>query len=569
MLKLLMVLFLSLPIHAHAAVCEGQNCQVIMFDDFNGPTYDEDPACYTKTPVCTPRPEWSNSGACKNLNADVVIQLAQLNKCRWKVWDGYGFYGQQNTFSFLPKQVKVDNGILTLTGEPANNGVKIGGEGCKIDDYNPKCAFVSGGIDSRPSFGGEHPGFDFRYGKVEIRAKFDMGPGAFPALWMFDSREVPLLKRKISDTNEKYQEIDILEVFPNEPFTWRDPWKFWVENMSNVRIKAYQTLHWGEDGTKKDFINDYQAVNKFDWHTYVVEWEPNKLTFSIDGKETHTITDRDSKNGRKVRIPNHEMYLMLDMQLDRGKFLKNFFKKDVLHNDISQLTHPVRMHIDWIKVTSKKSTNTPIMPFPHPPLVPGIKYWVEIVENKVVPVYEGPCDFGGKSVGTNCHLAPISTVILPKDVPYLVRTDLANGGPGIYYVSAPIETKTCPYGGAFIKTVGGEYLSFAKSTLYKNLCRLALINPTGPVLVPGVPYSILAPQNGQGFGIYYPQVTSGSPCPYGGRVMDLHEYYGSWWWIPSCQVMQLDSSKVDPLRSVEILMHQDPRKRIIRYRNDY
>ncbi len=150
-----------------------------MFDDFNGPTFDEDPACYTKMPVCTPRPEWSDSGACKNLNADVIIQLGQLNKCRWKVWDGYGFYGQKKTFSFLPKQVKVDKGILTLTGEPSNNGLKIGSEECEIDDHNPKCAFVSGGIDSRPSFGGEHPGFDFRYGKVEIRAKFDMGNGAF------------------------------------------------------------------------------------------------------------------------------------------------------------------------------------------------------------------------------------------------------------------------------------------------------------------------------------------------------------------------------------------------------
>jgi hypothetical protein len=84
-----------------------------------------------------------------------------------------------------------------------------------------------------------------------------------------------------------------------------------------------------------------------------------------------------------------------------------------------------------------------------------------------------------------------------------------------------------------------------------------------------VAYSILAPQNGQGFGIYYPQSKVGTACPYGGRVMDMHEYYGHWWWIPNCQVMQLDSSKIDPLRSVEILMHQDPRKRIIRYRNDH
>jgi hypothetical protein len=34
-------------------------------------------------------------------------------------------------------------------------------------------------------------------------------------------------------------------------------------------------------------------------------------------------------------------------------------------------------------------------------------------------------------------------------------------------------------------------------------------------------------------------------------------------------VMELDRSKIDPLRSTEIYLHPDPSKRIIRYRNDY
>ena len=461
MIKFVALFLILQTIPLYASVCDGDNCQVIMFDDFNGPTFDEDPACYTMPPNCSLRPEWIDTGVCKNVDFEVLTQLAQLNKCRWKVWDGYGYYGQPNTYRFLPKQVKVANGILTLTANPANNGIKIGSDGCKPDSVDAKCAFVSGGLDSRPSFGGEHPGFDFRYGKVEIRAKFDMGPGAFPALWMFDSREVPLLKRTITDKNEKYQEIDILEVFPNEPFTWRDPWKFWVENISGVRIKAFQTLHWGEDGTNKSFINDYQVLNKFDWHTYSVEWEPTKLVFKIDGKETHTITDRDSKSGRKVRIPNHEMFLMLDMQLDKGKYLVNFFKKNVLQNDISQLDHAVQMHIDWVRVISKKSTNTALMPFPHPPLVPGVKYSAEVISGKVTPLYKAPCLFGGKLSGENCYLDGYSTSILPSGTPYLIRTEFTDGGPGIYYVSPSIETKSCPYGGTFIKTVGGEVLSFA------------------------------------------------------------------------------------------------------------
>lgn len=93
--------------------------------------------------------------------------------------------------------------------------------------------------------------------------------------------------------------------------------------------------------------------------------------------------------------------------------------------------------------------------------------------------------------------------------------------------------------------------------------------PSGPVLVPGVNYSILSPESGQGFGVYYSQANGSFKCPFGGKAMDIHDNYGSFWWKPICKVMDFDSSKIDPLRSVEILMHSNPEKRTIRYRNDY
>jgi hypothetical protein len=565
----LFIMFITVTPPALAAVCEGQQCQVILFDDFIGAMPDEDPACYTQIPNCSPRPEWGDTGKCKNLDSTILSKTAQLNKCRWKLWQGYSVYGREKTYRWDPNMIEVSNGLLTLTAKPSSDGVALDDPLCTHTHGTPKCAYISGGIDSRPSFGGEHAGFDFRYGKVEFRARMDMGPGAFPALWMFDSLARPEERRPIYDQERQYQEIDILEIFPDLPFTWRDPWKFWVENMSNVRSKAYQSLHWGVDGTNKSFLNDHQVVYHGDFHTYSVEWEPTKLVYKIDGKITKTITDRDSKNSRKVRIPDHEMYLILDLQLSRGKNLVNFFKKNVLQNDISQLKDPIRMQIDWVKVTSKKTHSPSLISFPHPPLVPGVKYSIKIVNSKPTIRYPAPCSWGGIAVGSECEFMVLNSSPLPEGTSYLVKTELTDGGPGVYYVTDAIADKTCPYGGTFIKTVGGEFFAYSKRTLYKNLCRLHLIKPNGPVLVPGISYSIVAPEAQRGFGIYYPQSSTAPVCPWGGKAMDLHDYYGSWWWIPICQVMELDRNKIDPLRSVEILMDVDPAKRTIRYRNDY
>ena len=40
--------------------------QVIFFDDFNGMSFEDDPNCFTKLPICSKRAEWGDSGECFN-----------------------------------------------------------------------------------------------------------------------------------------------------------------------------------------------------------------------------------------------------------------------------------------------------------------------------------------------------------------------------------------------------------------------------------------------------------------------------------------------------------------------
>lgn len=235
--KILSILFITLLSISPYAF---SNQQVIFFDDFNGPKVDEDLSCYTRMPVCSTRAEWGNTGQCKHVDSKVLEQVKNLNKCRWKIWDSYSVFGVEKVYSFNPSQVKVERGHLILTAAPTNNGAKIGETSCD-HSQDPFCAFISGGVDTRPSFGGEFSGFDFRYGKVEIRAKFDLAPGSFPALWMFESRTPPWEKRPITDPDRLYQEIDILEVFAHEPVIYRDYRSFFKRKTSSTYAKAYQS----------------------------------------------------------------------------------------------------------------------------------------------------------------------------------------------------------------------------------------------------------------------------------------------------------------------------------------
>ncbi|HEV7268664.1 MAG TPA: family 16 glycosylhydrolase [Falsiroseomonas sp.] len=95
------------------------------------------------------------------------------------------------------------------------------------------------------------------YGRWEVRARLDEGKGTSGAilLWPTDGGHPP--------------EIDLME----SP----DP----------GRTTTYVTLH-GEGGTEGRAV----ASDASEWHTYAVDWLPDRVTFYIDGVEQLTTTER-------------------------------------------------------------------------------------------------------------------------------------------------------------------------------------------------------------------------------------------------------------------------------------
>jgi beta-glucanase (GH16 family) len=154
--------------------------------------------------------------------------------------------GQGELEAYDASAVSVNNGFLNLT---ARKEEKYAG-----------APYVSGlvqtgGVDG---LSGE-PTFNFRYGYMEVRAKIPKGQGIWPAIWMMPA-----------SYNDGNGELDVLEVIGNEPN---------VANFSLHRGGRHNTDTW----TGPDFSQQF--------HTYGVDWQPDHVSWYVDGVERGRMTD--------------------------------------------------------------------------------------------------------------------------------------------------------------------------------------------------------------------------------------------------------------------------------------
>ena len=199
---------------------------------------------------------------------------------------------------YQPGQVLVANGILTLRAE--KKAVTAGG---KTFNYS------SGMISSGPGANGSKAKFAFTYGFMEMRAKMPKGQGFWPAFWTLpvDGSWPP--------------EIDLFEILGNDPTT------------------VYMTYHWGANNSSSGTTwkgPDFSAG----WHTYALDWEPNAITWYIDGVERKQYTNA-------LTITNKPMYLLANFAVG-GSWPGS---------PNSTTVFPADYQIDYIRVWQKCTTN--------------------------------------------------------------------------------------------------------------------------------------------------------------------------------------------------------------------
>jgi beta-glucanase (GH16 family) len=162
---------------------------------------------------------------------------------------------------------------------------------------------------------------DWKYAKIEVRAKLPSGKGIWPAIWMLPTT------LEYGDWPSS-GEIDIMEFVGYMPDSL----------FGTVHTKKYNHII----GTQKsNSIFNTNLSN--DFHTYGIDWNENKIDFFFDGKKYLTF-DND-KTGHDAWPFDKEFYLILNIAVGGnwgGKM------------GVDPALCPQKMLIDYVRIFQKK-----------------------------------------------------------------------------------------------------------------------------------------------------------------------------------------------------------------------
>jgi beta-glucanase (GH16 family) len=160
--------------------------------------------------------------------------------------------------------------------------------------------------------------FQFQYGLVEARIKVPAGQGLVAQFWA--------LGHEAYEGSEGWPdcgEIDTMEVLGSEP------------NVANGTLHA--PWSWAPTGVQgsKQTATPLSAG----FHVYAVEWEPERISFMLDGSVYKTITPADLPAGAAWPF-KHPYFLLLDLAVG-GEW----------PGAPNASTHfPAQMLVDWVRV---------------------------------------------------------------------------------------------------------------------------------------------------------------------------------------------------------------------------
>ncbi|MEI8110713.1 MAG: glycoside hydrolase family 16 protein [Chitinophagia bacterium] len=207
---------------------------------------------------------------------------------------GWGNHEWQNYLMNSLANSKVEKGMLHITAIHSGKGEK---------DYTSARLVTRGKAE-------------WKYGRIDVRAKLPKGLGTWPAIWMLGSHQ-PL---QWPDDGE----IDIMEHVGYDP--------------GKVHASVHCKKYYHSIGTQKTAITDVPDFSDA-FHVYSLIWTAEKITMLIDDKPYFSFTNEHS--GREGWPFDEPEYLLLNIAVggDWGG-----------QKGVDPAVFPCSMLIDYVRV---------------------------------------------------------------------------------------------------------------------------------------------------------------------------------------------------------------------------
>jgi beta-glucanase (GH16 family) len=225
-----------------------------------------------------------------------------------------GFVRNNEAQYYTPKNARVERGVLViearkehLTGLPARPG------GGRRSGGRAETQYTSASLTTRGKA-------SWTYGKIEARAKIPTGRGTWPAIW--------LLGTNVDEVGwPRCGEIDVMENVGFDPDVIH----------ANIHTELYNHVKKTNKGSKVTVEKPYA-----DFHVYALEWGPEALDVSLDGRKYFTFANEGT--GPSAWPFDRPHYLILNLAIggDWGG-----------QKGIDEAIFPQRMEVDYVRVYQK------------------------------------------------------------------------------------------------------------------------------------------------------------------------------------------------------------------------
>lgn len=249
----------------------------------------------------------------------------QLDRTKWNVvgpdfWvnnEQQAYIDAPETVRILPEGAVADagGGVLVLQPNARTNYRTPSG---RVAD------FVSGRINSRGKF-------EFTYGRAAARIKMPDAVGVWPAFWLLGNGQWP-------ETGE----IDIMEYVGEADWTG---------------VALHGEGYSGETPlVDKQFFPPDTDVTQ--WHEYAVEWTPDQIVFTVDGRLTYRVTRAMAEHYGKWSFDNPK-FVILNFALGGAyPYKTNGIEKPYAGLPavtVEKIKHgEIAMYVDWVRVYGRK-----------------------------------------------------------------------------------------------------------------------------------------------------------------------------------------------------------------------